>query len=325
MESLIAHPYTGIIATAQKADITPVLPLLEALEVEVISPEENFVHCPGSDRHTTANQPSDCMVYPNPDSGRPVLYCLHAHCRPVILEYNQKLALLAAKSAPVLRGRKPVSEPPAGPSIEDVNRLAANLLQSILKECKWTYSDIQNDPAGHVDLPEEEHHLCIFHLFKPDDIIWTGRDVNDTGYRNARWRFKAAKEWFAKYQCPGEFTCPSAFQQGVCSRSGGNVKEQRFLVVESDELSYDATGAVFRWLVSQGDVLRAVVDTANKSLHGWFEWPSENRVKLLKGLLPLLQCDPKMFGASQPCRLPGAIRTTGPRAGSRQRLIFFKE
>jgi hypothetical protein len=95
--------------------------------------------------------------------------------------------------------------------------------------------------------------------------------------------------------------------------------ERRFVVVESDLLSRDEVGAVFRYLIECGLKLVAVVDTAGKSLHGWFEFPEDEEVMNdLRLILPALKCDPKMLTPSQPARLPGAMRD-----GKRQKLIFL--
>jgi len=60
------------------------------------------------------------------------------------------------------------------------------------------------------------------------------------------------------------------------------------------------------------------VDTAGKSLHGWFDFPGDGCIPTLKEHLTALKCDPNMFRPSQPCRLPGALRD-----GKYQRLIYF--
>jgi hypothetical protein len=65
--------------------------------------------------------------------------------------------------------------------------------------------------------------------------------------------------------------------------------------------------------------LVAIVDTAGKSLHGWFRYPEhEFVVDDLKLVLPALQCDPKLFTPSQPVRLPGALRD-----GKYQKLVYL--
>ena len=63
----------------------------------------------------------------------------------------------------------------------------------------------------------------------------------------------------------------------------------------------------------------AVVDTAGKSLHGWFDFTDcEPVLDELRLVLPALKCDPKLFTASQPVRLPGAERD-----GKMQRLVYL--
>ncbi len=64
--------------------------------------------------------------------------------------------------------------------------------------------------------------------------------------------------------------------------------------------------------------LRCIVDTAGKSLHGWFDFPPEEELSDLRLILPELECDPKMFTSTQPCRLPSALRD-----GRHQRLIYL--
>jgi hypothetical protein len=90
-----------------------------------------------------------------------------------------------------------------------------------------------------------------------------------------------------------------------------------FLVVESDSLSKEQMLAVFAWM-RQFMHLRAIVDTAGKSLHGWFEYPNPFQLEELRVILPTLGCDPALFRTSQPCRLPGALRD-----GKFQRLLWL--
>jgi len=67
--------------------------------------------------------------------------------------------------------------------------------------------------------------------------------------------------------------------------------------------------------------LHAIIDTAGKSLHGWFDAPPnkiwENR---LKAGLEVFGCDPKAFTYSQPVRVPGAFRE-----GKLQRLVWLRQ
>ena len=67
--------------------------------------------------------------------------------------------------------------------------------------------------------------------------------------------------------------------------------------------------------------LHCIIDTAGKSLHGWFDAPRnklfENR---LKTGLTAFGCDPKVFTYSQPVRVPGAYRD-----GKLQRLVWLRD
>mgnify|MGYP006992427266 CR=1 FL=1 len=72
----------------------------------------------------------------------------------------------------------------------------------------------------------------------------------------------------------GNYTCGSSFKPGSYRRSNENLNGQRFLVVESDSLSKDEVGAVFAYLHRRLRYrLHCIIDTAGKSLHGWFDAP----------------------------------------------------
>ena len=120
----------------------------------------------------------------------------------------------------------------------------------------------------------------------------------------------------------GNCTCGSPFKPGSYSRCNKNLNGHRFMVVESDTLGHDEVGAVFAYLRRRLRYeLHCIIDTAGKSLHGWFDAPRnkifENR---LKAGLVVFGCDPKVFTYSQPVRVPGAWRE-----GKLQRLIWLRQ
>jgi hypothetical protein len=120
---------------------------------------------------------------------------------------------------------------------------------------------------------------------------------------------------------PGQYVCPAVFKEGSFSRGNANIVARRFLVVESDVLTKDQVGGVFSWLKGKvGLRLRAIVDTAGKSLHGWFDFPDPGVLEDLRVALPQLGCDAKLFTASQPVRLPGALRN-----GRYQKLVWLEQ
>lgn len=155
--------------------------------------------------------------------------------------------------------------------------------------------------------------------FRRTDVVWIG-GLQDSGRPESAGNFKTVEEWLKCNRAPGQFICPANFKNNSIARSNANIVDRRFLVVESDVLNKNEVGAVFRFLMECGLILVAVVDTAGKSLHGWFDYPScESALDELKLILPALKCDPKLFTASQPVRLPGAVRD-----GKFQRLIYSR-
>lgn len=297
-----------------------ILPLLEAEGIEVICHDNHLVDCPGQAFHTAPSAISDCKVFLNDVNGTlvPRLHCFHTSCREVLQECNLRLyrAALAGKLHVHQKHWKK-----SGGTIPNQILIARSIVptvQELLAQYAWTFDDIINDARGKVNDPPQLHYIYILSLFKDHEVVWIGRDLYDTGGHGHVWRFRTVEDWCADYPSPGVFTCPSSFKPGVHSRSDANVLNRNFLVVESDELTRDQVGAVFRWMESQGHTLRAVVDTAGKSLHGWFDYPDPGCIPGLIQDLTALKCDPNMFRPSQPCRLPGALRD-----GKYQRLIYF--
>jgi hypothetical protein len=292
-------------------DIAQIKPLLEANDCEIIDLEEGLVSCPGRHWHTTANADADCKLFHN-DDGSFRLYCHHTSCRERIDFLNRCFA--------AFHNQGKTKRAPARVSVSKRHPQMAQIQKELLDKFAWSYDSIIADSDDAIHEPVEQHYYQILGLFADHDIVWCGRDVQDTGCPKHAYRFRPVREWFAETSCPGQFIAPSTFRPGTYSRRAVNVVERKFLVVESDTLGHDGIGAIFRWLdVRIGLRLRAVVDTAGKSLHGWFEYPKAHILESLEDWLPRLGCDPNMFNPAQPCRLPGALRD-----GRYQRLIFMR-
>ena len=150
--------------------------------------------------------------------------------------------------------------------------------------------------------------------------VWIG-DVYSSGKPEHRTHFRPVAEWYQIGPVMGNYTCGSAFKPGSHSRSNANCDGTRFLVVESDTLAKDEVGAVFAYLNLRLHFnLHAIIDTAGKSLHGWFDAPRDRRIEgRLKATLTAFGCDPKLFTYSQAVRVPGAYRN-----GKLQRLIWLR-
>lgn len=291
---------------------------LDEMGSEVIDFAEGFIVCPGENLHTTPTGPNHCTVFHNAD-GSWVIYCHHQSCRDAVAAANAALrgarpGTRSKTNAALVRARRAKAQ-----ALAAKRALYANSLPDILRDHVWPYAQIVADSPKPVG-PIADHWRNIMGLFTSGDIVWCG-DVKMSGQPYHHVCFEPVANWLREFdECPANFTCPSTFAPGTYSRCGKAVKTRPYLVVESDLLSKNEIGAIFRWLMSGGMNLRAVVDTGGKSLHGWFEFPQPSRLAELEVALPALRCDPKMFGPSQPCRLPGVLRDE---TGRHQCLIYL--
>ena len=300
------------------APLEDIIPVLEECGLELLCRDQGFVRCPGQHLHTKANAESDCKAFNN--DGIPRLYCLHQSCTYEISEANTRL-YDHSQPAKASKNTQVRSRGSARAKQEQLRKWAATLLPTILADYSWPVAGLPAaSPENLTGVREEEHwRYLIDYLFEPDDLVWIGRDEKDTGSPNHCWRFRTMMKWLDCEKCPGPFTCPSTFKAGTYSRSASSILTTKYLVVESDTLSRDDMAAVFHWLELEAKMpVRAVVDTGNRSLHGWFDYPPPDEIPNLKVVLTALGCDPAMFKSSQPCRLPGALRN-----GRYQRLLYL--
>lgn len=183
----------------------------------------------------------------------------------------------------------------------------------------WTPAEIRN--ASPAAIPEDptEQALCLVRLFRPLDTVWIG-DHFDSGKPHHIAHFRTAREWLKGGVIAGPRICPAAFIPGTFVRARRTVRRWRFLVVESDQLAKAEQGAVLRWLANCGFKLRAVVDTAGRSLHGWLDLPPKRELDRLTVFFRAYQTDLAVVNPAQPCRLPGWPRAD---TGALPTLIYF--
>jgi hypothetical protein len=190
--------------------------------------------------------------------------------------------------------------------IQRIGVIAQSNRARYLAHYNWDPADMFEGSPQKLDEDFNNYHGMLS-LFNLDDIVWIGA-VKDSG--NHPQNFRPASEWLKLDEPVGQFITGSAFKEGTISRSNDNVEVRRFLVVESDELSKPEIGAVFQLMRDLFKMkLYAVVDTAGKSLHGWFDAiPNPEWEKQLKAFLVPMGCDPATFKPSQPVRVAGAKR-----------------
>jgi len=289
--------------------------------VDWASATMGYCECPGSKTHTTNGGKRDCVIYLD---RVPTVHCMHASCAVEIEKANRQLryAILNPTGEDGFTLPKLTAEEKARIAEryrdERIRVRTSKILPQLLKKHRWTYNEILHDSPVDVKTDCENHWKLLLRKFAPADVVWIG-GVQDSGSPECAANFKPVSEWLTYGRAPGKFVCPVNFKNTSIARSNANIVNRRFLVVESDVLKKDEVGAVFRWLTECDLKLMAVVDTAGKSLHGWFDFTDcEPVLDELRLMLPALKCDPKLFTASQPVRLPGAERD-----GKLQRLVYL--
>jgi hypothetical protein len=206
--------------------------------------------------------------------------------------------------------------------LETVRAMAARFKPELFDVFRWPVEDIVRDSPLHVsERDAEDQFRTWLRLWPAHCHVWIG-DVFSSGKPEHRTHFRPISDWYQIGPVLGNYTCGSSFKAGSFSRCNENLNGHRFLVVESDTLAKDDVGAVFAYLRRRLRYrLHCIIDTAGKSLHGWFDAPRNKTLETrLKAGLEAFGCDPKVFTYSQPVRVPGAFRD-----GRLQKLIWLKE
>mgnify|MGYP000453976454 FL=1 len=260
-----------------------------------------YVQCPGRHLHTTVTSPKDCRVTID---NVPTIYCFHQRCSRIIDPLNQKLRSKIGKG----RSFGPTRKRSQTKAVQDgLKQKAKGCLSQILHEYHWTPAEaFEESPTTLGDKVHQDWQLHLSLFAKEEDHVWIGREYDSGKPHHAR-NFKTPEEWLSQARPLGAFTCPSTFKPGAISRSNNQVASQPFLVLESDTQSHGETCSLFKWM-RKILKLRAIVNTGNKSLHGWFEGPTPEQRTELKSILPEWGFDRAMFTPSQPCRLAGVTR-----------------
>lgn len=318
-------------------------------DVEWQSAVMGFCVCPGADSHTTKASPRDCRVTLD---GTPTIFCFHQNCAEQRERANRELREAVAKeeSRRSFSSHHAHEESVTQQREKDDRRAkeqkamtdARSALPKIIHDFSWPESEAMAESLIRIPTHNESHaKLFLREMFFPEQIVWIGNQFDSGKPEHAR-RFRPVSKWLNCERIAGPFTCASTFKPGAIARRNDNVDFRPYIVLEGDVADAVCAGkigakeeledsdkarnraaclAVLNWLRSKTPlVLRAVVDAANKSMHGWFDMPDKTTLAELKIILPGFGFDPSVLRPSQPVRLPGVLR---PESGRWQRLIYF--
>jgi hypothetical protein len=305
-----------------------------------------FCRCPGESFHTHPTGKKDCRVSVD---GAPTIYCFHSSCEAAVAAANKRLRrdlngspwTLTLPDGRVIRSgdilqtggtvlpREVIRARATGSGLnlleqmdlESLRVLALRFKPELFAKFHWPFAQILSDsPLLVADRDADEQFRTWLRLWPAHCYVWIG-DVYSSGKPEHRTHFRPVAEWYQIGPVMGNFTCGSSFKPGSFQRSNVNCNGTRFLVVESDTLTKDEIGAVFAYMNNRLHFnLHAIIDTAGKSLHGWFDAPRDRQIEArLKAVLTVFGCDPKLFTYSQPVRVPGAFRD-----GRLQRIVWLK-
>lgn len=249
------------------------------------------------------------------------MYCFHQNCQTEIDQANYDIRAAWRYFQPEASAEEKQALLEASSRKHELESRALAAKPTILASFAW-------NPFGSLELPMPKQFELWKSLWEPGNVIWCG-EPHHSGEFFHRGYFTTAEEAGLR----GHFTCASHFRSGTYSRANSSVLATPFLIVEGDQMIGEkietdehrvknklACCAVFNWLRKEmGLALRCVVDSGNKSAHGWFNMPDRKTFDQLKVMLPILGCDPAMFKPSQPARVPGIHRENS----RPQQLIYF--
>lgn len=274
-------------------------------EIEWESETRGYYLCPLAEIHTTKTGSKHSRV--DLDSV-PTFFCWHSSCR----EFTE-LATAELRSQLDFRTPEEKAEGRLKAAAKQQLRYDALVLRSKMDWIyeKYAWSDILDRPYS----PENCWKIFL-RLWNAGDTVWVG-ECWDTGGEKGVGHFKSAGEWLSgpPNLYTNRFTSAATYQPGTLDRIMKQVATTPYVVVEFDSLAQDKrenklrSAAILRYLGVAFD-LRMVVDSGNKSLHGWFA-NDARMTDEAKFFIRQLGADINTMRPSQPVRVPGGRRDNG--------------
>ncbi len=281
---------------------------------------KGFIQCPAEDLHTTPTKLKDTILYMD---NVPTIFCLHNQCKAVVKEAN--VALRAALRGKAWHPKELTEEQKEARERRwDLERQARRLAKHkdwVHEKYEWPVEAIVSD-----SLPIADPWQQFLSIWPEDDIMWCGEPNYSGQFAHAEY-FRPIKTWRSMPNPPHPFVCGTSFKAGTYSRTKDCIEDRRFLIVECDDLdpdpikNKDMSGSVLKWLNNMDEWnLRCIVDSGNKSIHGWFNYPSAKEEEWARIVLPALCVDTATLRCTQPVRAAGIKRDNG----NEQKLIWIR-
>jgi hypothetical protein len=266
--------------------------------------DRGIFECPSQDLHTTKSGRRDAIIYLD---GKPRSWCFHRSCREWHRKATEALAAELDDRTPEEKKADKRNQKAFGRDNQDASYDELRVKGELTR----IYRDFTWSPFP----PSQGNDFHRFlSLWNDEDVIWVG-ETFDTGGINGIGHFREVSYWKSINLCPkhNHFTCASTFKPGSVDRIKDQVQTHKYFVVEFDQLAPEDKqenkrrgAAILLYLRNEmGFPLRMIVDSGNKSVHGWFDNVLSERNKLL---LRRLGADMASMRPSQPVRRPGAIR-----------------
>jgi len=192
-------------------------------------------------------------------------------------------------------------------SSELFGRIKAEYQTDYWRSTLWEASPASFD----IEDPNNAGSL-IESLFQPDDFVWSG-GLYDSGKPHHSENFQTVEDLLKKSQ-QRERISGSTFKRGSYSRSESNVTKQRYILAESDDMSFAESACLLPLFNALSITTRAIVHTGGKSLHFWVDHSEETK-RILKTSASALKLDVEALSRStNPLRLPGCLheKTNNP-------------
>ena len=289
---------------------------------------KGYIPCPAIHLHTggaEATKLKDTAVMIDMEKRKVWINCFHGQggCSDVVRKINQNLKRMLASSYEFKQVPKTAEEKKTSSRLHHLSRVAKQLeaqRMDIINRFPWPVEAIVADSA-----PIKNAWQQYLSLWNEKDNIWCG-DKFDSGEPKFAGHWNPVENWRAIDFAPCPFISSSTYPLGNFKRQNKFYDEQKFMVVEADDLhpdpkiNKDLSGGLIRWLVEdKGWDLKMVLDSGNKSIHAHFTYDAEQH-EWAGVCLPKMGVDHAPLNPTQPVRSPNYLRQD---TGKEQTLLWI--